>query len=71
MFIAILGDWGTHYDVTPVPEFPEMSVLAKFFLIGLLPQLTTWIAFTLVIGGLCGGLGQALALLAERRTKGA
>jgi hypothetical protein len=59
MFFAILGNWGTHYDVPP-PGFPEMGSFAKWVVIGLLPQLTTWIAFTLVIGSLVGGIASAL-----------
>lgn len=53
MLIAILGDWGTHYDVPP-PGFPEMAPFAKWFWIGLLPQLTIWIPFTMIIGMLFG-----------------
>jgi len=60
MLIAILGDWGTHYDVPPSPEFPAMAPLAKWFWIGLIPQLTIWIAFTVVVGSLCGILTVAL-----------
>ncbi len=55
MLLAILGNWGTHYELGP-PSFPEMAPLAKWFWIGLLPQLTLWIAFTVVIGGFVGGL---------------
>jgi hypothetical protein len=58
MLIAILGDWGTHYDVPPSPSFPQMAPLAKWVWIGLLPQLTVWIAFTVVVGMLFG-LGAA------------
>jgi hypothetical protein len=60
MLVAILGDWGTHYDVAP-PDFPEMSPLAKWFMIGLVPQLTLWIAFTVVVGALFGIAAAALA----------
>jgi len=60
MLAAILGSWGTHYDVAP-PNFPEMSALAKWFWIGLLPQLTIWMAFTVVIGGLFGIVAAAVA----------
>src|SRR5688500_4407445 len=35
MLAAILGNWGTHYDVPP-PNFPAMSPLAKWLLIGVL-----------------------------------
>jgi len=50
MLIAIFANWGTHYDVPPTPDFPQMAPLTKWFFIGLLPQMTVWIAFTVVIG---------------------
>jgi hypothetical protein len=59
MLAAILGNWGTHYDVLP-PAFPEMSAIPKWFLIGLVPQLTGWLAFTVVVGMLMGGLTAAV-----------
>src|SRR5262245_33151878 len=43
MLIAILGNWGTHYDVAPPdPNFPQMGALSKWFWIGVVPQLTGW-----------------------------
>lgn len=58
MFFAIMGDWGTHYDVAPDPEFPQMGWFAKWLLIGLIPQLTIWVAFTMIVGALFGGLAK-------------
>lgn len=49
MLIAMLGDWHTHYDLPP-PDFPEMNVFFKWILIGVIPQMTFWIAYTLIIG---------------------
>ena len=66
MLIAILGNWGTHYDVPPTPDFPEMAALAKWFWIGLLPQMTVWIAFTVVVGMLFGLI--AVAIVHRGRT---
>jgi hypothetical protein len=63
MLVAMLGNWGTHYDVPP-PGLPEMGTLAKWFWIGFLPQLTIWMAFTVVIGAL---FGIAAAAIARRR----
>jgi hypothetical protein len=60
MLIAIYGNWGTHYDVPPSADFPAMAPLAKWFWIGLVPQLTVWIAFTVVVGSLFGILAVAL-----------
>jgi hypothetical protein len=65
MLVAILGNWGTHYDVAP----PEMTAppppFLKWVLIGLIPQLTMWMAFTIVVGGLFG----AFAVLMARRPR--
>ncbi|HEY2934363.1 MAG TPA: hypothetical protein VGK99_21690 [Acidobacteriota bacterium] len=57
--VAMLGNWGTHYDVAP-PNFPQMGVFAKWLIIGLVPQLTLWVAYTLVVGCLFGGIALAL-----------
>ena len=59
MLIAILANWGTHYDVPP-PGFPEMAPLAKWFWIGFIPQMTIWIAFTVVVGMLFGLIAAAI-----------
>jgi hypothetical protein len=63
MLFAILGSWGTHYDAPP-PGLPAMGPIARWLLIGLLPQMTIWIWFTVVVGGL---FGLAAAVLARRR----
>lgn len=61
MLVAILANWGTHYDVMP-PGAPEMTPpLYKWFMIGLLPQMTIWLWFTVVIGGLFGVVAGAIA----------
>ena len=59
MLIAMLGDWGTHYELGP-PGYPEMGFLTNFIVIALLPQMTFWIMFTMVVGTLCGGIAAAL-----------
>lgn len=64
MLVAMLANWGTHYDVPP-PGFPEMGVIAKWLWIGVMPQLTIWIWFTLVIGSL---FGLAAAAIAKKRS---
>jgi hypothetical protein len=64
MFFAVLGDWGTHYDVVPVPDFPAMGWFSKWVLIGLIPQLTIWVAFTMIVGAFFGGI--TLALVGRR-----
>jgi hypothetical protein len=60
MFFAIRGSWGTHYDGPP-PNFPsEMAWFPKYILIGLLPQLVMWIAFTVIVGTLFGAAAVAV-----------
>jgi hypothetical protein len=63
MLIAMLQNWGTHYDVVP-PGYPvDTPTLAKWFQIGVVPQLFIWVSpFTIVLGALCG----AIALLFAR-----
>jgi hypothetical protein len=60
MLVAILGSWGTHYDVLP-PGAPEMPPIPKWLLIGVLPQMTIWLWFTVAIGGLFGIVAAAIA----------
>lgn len=61
MFFAIRGNWGTHYDGPP-PNFPtDIGWFPKFILIGAIPQLVFWIAFTVIVGLLFGALGLAIA----------
>jgi hypothetical protein len=61
MLLAMLGNWGTHYDVPPSADFPAMGTLAKWFTIGLVPQLTIWIWYTIVLGALFGIVAAAIA----------
>ena len=64
MLVAISASWGTHYDVAPPQGIPEMSALATWFYIGVVPQFTFWIMFTTVIGSLAAGI-TALAMRAK------
>ena len=66
MFIAMLADWGTHYELGP-PGYPEMAFLPKFILIAVMPQMTFWIMFTVVIGSLVGGVS---AIVVRSRSSG-
>jgi len=65
MLAAMLGNWGTHYDVAP-PDFPAMSPIAKWLVIGLAPQITVWIWFTMALGALVGAITAAVTGRARR-----
>lgn len=58
MFFAILGDWGTHYDAPPPnsPEIAAMSPMQEFVWTGFVPQLTFWMAYTILSGMFFGGI---------------
>ena len=60
MLVAIFADWGTHYDVAP-PGFPPMSPISKWLLIGLFPQITLWMGFTVVVGMIFGLVAVAVS----------
>jgi hypothetical protein len=62
MFFAIQGNWGTHYDAVP-PDMPAMGLIAKYFWLGFFPQLTVWIAFTVLSGMLFGTIVSGIARL--------
>jgi hypothetical protein len=64
MFIAMRENggqgWGTHYDAV-APMFAQASFAKKFFETGVLPQLTLWIGWTVVVGAIGGGLAAAVS----------
>jgi len=64
MFIAMSANggqgWGTHYDVVP-PNFHSLAFATKFFYFALVPQLTLWIGFTVVVGSIFGVIAAAVA----------
>jgi hypothetical protein len=59
MLVAMAAEWGTHYELGP-PGLPEMGLVPKWILIGLLPQLVFWVGFTVVVGCVSGGLALLL-----------
>jgi hypothetical protein len=60
MYIAMRGDWGTHYDVAP-PNFPpDTTFWSKFMQIAFLPQMFLWIAFTIITGMVTGSIAAAI-----------
>jgi hypothetical protein len=58
MLVAMLGNWGTHYDARPSYQ---MSALGWWFGIGLVPQLFFWIWYTIAFGALFGIVAGAIA----------
>ena len=58
MLVAMLGNWGTHYDARPSYQ---MSTLGWWVAIGLAPQLSFWIWITIVFGALFGIVAAAIA----------
>ena len=62
---AVWKHLGTHYDVPP-PGFPAMPQLSRWLWIGLLPQMTIWVAWTVALGVPFSALGW---LLASRRPR--
>lgn len=61
MFFAIRGSWGTHYDVLPPGYTGPTSFWGEYALIGLVPQLVFWVAFTIAAGSLFGSIAVAIA----------
>ena len=57
MFLAMRGNggqgWGTHYDAV-APTFAQSAFATKFFNMAILPQMTLWIGWTVVLGSLIG-----------------
>ncbi len=64
MFLAMRGNWGTHYDYVGMPGPLDMAPWSRFVWLALLPQLVFWVAFTIVVGSISGTLA---ALFVRRR----
>ncbi|TAM82678.1 MAG: hypothetical protein EPN47_08460 [Acidobacteria bacterium] len=64
MFFAMQGNggagWGTHYDAVP-PGMAHLPFSLKFLFEAFLPQMTLWIAWTVIAGMLAGMIAVALA----------
>ena len=60
MLVAMLGNWGTHYDARP-SYLPQMSTLGWWVAIGLAPQLSFWMWYTIGFGALFGVVAAAIA----------
>jgi hypothetical protein len=53
MFLAMKGNWNTHYDAAP-PAMAGADFTTRFIQLALLPQLTFWVAFSVILCGLIG-----------------
>ena len=60
MFLAFQGKWGTHYDALP-PGFVSKGFVSDFFNLAVFPQMVLWIAFTVLVGTLCGAVATAVS----------
>lgn len=60
MFFAIMENWGTHYDAPPPNLSPEIGLLTRWIVTGLIPQLTIWMVFTVTLGLIFGGITLAV-----------
>lgn len=65
MFFAMRGNggagWGTHYDASG-PMYAHAPFPTKFLFEAILPQMTLWIGYTVVVGSLIGVLATAIRL---------
>jgi hypothetical protein len=60
MFLAMLGDWGTHYDYVGMPPQFSMPFWPRFLWLAFFPQLIFWVGYTIVAGALAGSIVAAV-----------
>jgi hypothetical protein len=64
MFFAMRGNagagWGTHYDAVD-PSMARLPFAQRFLYDAVLPQMTMWIAWTVIVGMLVGLIAVAVA----------
>jgi hypothetical protein len=64
MFLAMRGNggqgWGTHYDAV-ASMFAQASFARKFVYEAIVPQMTMWIGWTVVLGAILGVIVTAIA----------
>jgi hypothetical protein len=56
MFLAMRGNWGTHYDYVGITLPSQMDFWPRFLWLAFFPQMVFWVGFTILIGSLFGGL---------------
>jgi hypothetical protein len=69
MFLAMRGNggagWGTHYDAVDA-DIARLPFAEKYFYTAFLPQMTFWIAWTVIIGALAGIIAAAITRAGKR-----
>jgi hypothetical protein len=68
MFLAMLGNWGTHYDYIDIPPEMKANLWSEYFWLAFFPQLVFWVGYTIVLGSLSGGVTLAVITARKRRT---
>jgi hypothetical protein len=65
MYIAMSANggqgWGTHYDIAG-PAFANhpLTLMQKFAMLAVMPQMTLWIGWTVVIGAIIGSIAATI-----------
>ena len=60
MFLAMRGNWGTHYDYVGMPAPFQMPFWPRFLWLAFFPQLVFWVGFTVLLGSVAGSLAIVL-----------
>jgi hypothetical protein len=60
MFLAMSGNWGTHYDYVGMPQQFQMPFWPRFLWLAFFPQLVFWVAFAIVAGMASGTVTAAV-----------
>jgi hypothetical protein len=69
-FLAMSGNWGTHYDYVGMPPEFSMPLLPRFLWLAFFPQLTLWLGFTIVAGSVAGVIAGAMVRKPATATAG-
>jgi hypothetical protein len=70
MLLAMIGNWGTHYDYFGMPAEFQMPLLHRFLWLALFPQFILWVGFTLILGSVAAGLYGLLTRSRETPERG-
>jgi len=74
MYFAMSGSggagWGTHYDAV-TPALAKLPFARKYFYIAIMPQMTMWIGWTMILGAIFGSIVVALARRGKREAQAA